>query len=225
MRLLQYQTLKDIIGWDIVNWSKSLAVWDKYINDKTDLNVLTLGDRNGGLALWFALKRHSVFATDRVGISEKCINIHKNYKFDKNIKYEKADMMNLNYDNNSFDIVAFKSVLGGLKTLENQATAISEINRVLKPNGLLLFAENAFASPIHIYFRKRQNKFKWKYLKEDELALIIKPMKIIDIKYYGFFGTFGRTEKQKYYLGHLDNYLSFFIPKSFKYINIYVCKK
>ena len=49
---------KDIIEWDVVNWSKALTFWEKYSKPITGgSKVLEIGSRNGGLSLYAALKR------------------------------------------------------------------------------------------------------------------------------------------------------------------------
>ena len=54
----------DIIGWDVNNWSKSLDIWQPFL-DEMEKSVLVVGDRQGRLSLWFALNGHKVFCSDK----------------------------------------------------------------------------------------------------------------------------------------------------------------
>ena len=44
--------LKDIIEWDIKNWSKALYFWKRYLPKQKEVQALAIGERNGGLSLW-----------------------------------------------------------------------------------------------------------------------------------------------------------------------------
>jgi hypothetical protein len=50
----------DIIQWDIENWSKCLDFWDDNIDLKSPKKVLALGERQGGMSLYFGLNGHQV---------------------------------------------------------------------------------------------------------------------------------------------------------------------
>lgn len=59
-------TMKDIIEWDIPNWSRAIKKWNKSsgIASVKGKRVLELGGRSGGLSLYFALKGAEVVCTD-----------------------------------------------------------------------------------------------------------------------------------------------------------------
>ncbi|MCB9276499.1 MAG: methyltransferase domain-containing protein [Lewinellaceae bacterium] len=61
------------------------------------------------------------------------------------ISYDIADASSLPYPDETFDFVTFKSILGVVgarQRYDKIEQAIQEIHRVLRPGGLLLFAEN-----------------------------------------------------------------------------------
>lgn len=124
--------LRDIIEWDVKNWSVILEFWNKSINtlDKNNkIKALELGSRNGGLSLWLALNNIETICTD-LNVSIKAKELHTKYKVNNLISYDKVDITDIKFENDTFDIVIFKSVLGALKTKENQIKAINEIYRV-----------------------------------------------------------------------------------------------
>lgn len=47
--------IEEIIEWDVNNWSKTLIFWAKQFppNLNSDSKILLLGERNGGLTLWW----------------------------------------------------------------------------------------------------------------------------------------------------------------------------
>jgi len=62
-------------------------------------------------------------------------------KFPTNLQYELGDIVNINYPRKYFDVVIADRVLVNLPTVELQTRAISEVSRVLRPNGLWIVAE------------------------------------------------------------------------------------
>jgi SAM-dependent methyltransferase len=220
-------TISDIFEWDVLNWSKALDFW-KIKNDiQNDKEVLTIGERNGGLSLLFALMGSKVTATDLNGLTEKAYTLHKNYKLQDSIKYQTADFLNLPFENNSFDIICFKSVLGALRTRENQKIAIEEAYRVLRSGGILYFAENMLASRIHQFFRKKFTNWAsyWLYIDYKDVESFFIKFDSVELNYYGLIAAFGRTEKQRMLLGKVDNVLMKFIPDKFRYILFGKCLK
>ena len=214
----------DIIGWDVNNWSKSLDIWRPFL-DEVEKSVLVVGNREGRLSLWFALYGHKVFCSDKHGTVDSAKKLHKFYSVDDKIKYINADIMQLNFNNNQFDIIAFKSVLGALKNEININKAILEMYRVLRPGGKLFVAENAEGSAIHSHFRERFNKYSWKYLNINELGKIFKPFNIIVSMQYGFFSAFGFNESIRNCFSYIDKLFNKIIPNRFKYIHFLVLQK
>ncbi|MBK8926616.1 MAG: hypothetical protein IPM74_12100 [Crocinitomicaceae bacterium] len=53
---LDKEHINDIIRWDVKNWKNALPFWEAHFSIKPGMHVLVLGDREGGLSLYFALK-------------------------------------------------------------------------------------------------------------------------------------------------------------------------
>lgn len=224
---LTWAQKKDIIEWDIVNWSKALNYCDQFINDLNGKKVLVIGDKNGGLSLYFALRNATVYATDLNGVSINAKELHTSYNVLNRVIYGCADFLHLEYPSNEFDIVAFKSVLGALRTKENQITAIAESHRVLKSEGLLVFSENLDASWLHQILRKKFVKWAkyWRYLNVNEVEELFGSFPERHFAQFGFFGTLGRSELQRTLLGLLDTVTNPVISKKYLYILAGVLKK
>jgi len=201
------QQLKtDIIEWDTANWGKALDFWQPHLPQSEAATALTLGERHGGLSLWLAQAQLQVTATDLEGVTEKGKALHQRYKVTEQINYKNANMLELPFQDASFDVVCFKSVLGALSEKEKQATAIAEMYRVLKPGGVLLFAENLSGNALHKGLRKRFVKWStyWRYLEWPEDKALFDAFSEKQFTTSGTLGLLGRSEKQRQILGKLD---------------------
>lgn len=219
--------IADAFEWDSVNWSKCLHHWEPYMLPETHKNVLTVGEKNGGLSLLFALNGHQVTATDLIGVTENGKAMHKKYGVDDKISYGSADLTNLPFPDNSFDIVACKSVIVMLRSTENQKAAIKNIVRVLKPGGYFLFAENLRATAFHMYLR---NKFQpWAhytlYMDYHEKEKMFAQFSQKDFSAQGFLGTLIPNNTARILLGKIDTFLNPLLPDSVKYILFGACRK
>jgi hypothetical protein len=132
---------------------------------------------------------------------------------------------------NYFDIIVFKSILGGIGRSGQidliQKTA-DEIFKALKPGGQLLFAENLKASVIHQFFRKRLTRWGgyWNYLDLNQIEMLFRKFNPLEYDTAGFLGTFGRTERQKIFLGKIDSLLvERLVSKKMRYIVFGVATK
>lgn len=220
--------INDIIEWDIKNWSKALDFWDKKIDIKDkNLHCLELGGRRGGLSLWLGINKNQVICSDLDNPENIASVLHKKYQLD-NIKYEAINATNIKYEN-TFDIVIFKSILGGISRNDNKLKKqiISQIYKSLKPNGKLLFAENLEASFFHKLARNLFIKWskEWNYLKYEETKELFSDFKKVEFITVGFFATFGRSEKQRAFLAKIDDFIDSFIPENKKYILIAYLEK
>jgi len=228
---MQFDLIRDIIEWDVVNWSKALEFWIKYLKvlgiNLKDKKVLDIGSRNGGLSLWAAINGAKVVCSDLDEPTDKAKFLHRKYGVERNIEYKKLDVLNICYPKNSFDFVEFKSVLGALRTKENQQKAIDEIFRVLKTSGVLIFAENLRGSYLHIILRKLFVKWNdyWRYITINEMREYGSKFKYYRYSTAGFLGCFGRSEKQRYFLGKIDSIFDKIIYDKFKYIIYGVAQK
>jgi SAM-dependent methyltransferase len=221
---------QDIFEWDILNWSKALDFWTKEIDIKDkNFKCLELGGRRGGLSLWLAMNNNSVICSDLESPEEIATKLHTKYNCTDKIEYQSICATDIPYEN-EFDIVVFKSIMGGISGngqdhLKKQM--IDQIYKSLKPNGKLLFAENLESSFIHKGFRKTFIKWgeRWNYLKHDEIKHVFSSFDNVKFKTVGFFGTFGRSESQRNFLSKLDNVVTKVVPKSKRYILFGVTEK
>ena len=157
--------VKDIIQWDVSNWSKLIPIWTKKLKERKG-KVLAFGEREGGLSLFLALKGFEVTFTDYNDFPEDLpLEVHKKHNVTSSISYEKQDITSTTYSDNSYDVVVFKSVIGALGNIQDQVKALNEIYRILKPGGVLLFAENTRSSKVHQFARKKFTDWghRWHY--------------------------------------------------------------
>lgn len=99
------------------------------IQDKVVLEIAT---GPGLLAKHIAYAAKSIIATDN---SEGMIKEARKGVYAKNLSFGVADAINLPYADGSFDVVI---IANALHVMENPEQALSEINRVLRSNGILI---------------------------------------------------------------------------------------
>jgi SAM-dependent methyltransferase len=224
------ELMKDIVKWDVMNWSNAISFWDEKIKSLPhERNCLELGGHEGGLSLWLAMKGNVVVCSDIELPEEKARALHNKYNCSEFISYEKIDATNLPKDR-KFDIVIFKSIMGGVSANGEdhlKQKMIDEIYESLADDGVLLFAENLEASGLHKWFRKKFINWgnRWNYLKYNEIEKLLSKFKDVEFETVGFFGTFGRSEWQRKILSRIDVLVSFMIPKNKKYIVYGIAKK
>lgn len=222
--------MKDIFEWDRTNWSKSLPFWLNYLPENGESKIcLELGANNGGLSLWLANLGFDVVCSDLENPIGKANSIHSNYDLKGKISYEAIDALAIPYQN-YFDIVIFKSILGGVsRDGKNhlKAKMLNQILNCLKPGGILLFAENLKSTSFHEFLRKNFVRWgnEWNYLKIEELSSLFENYSECYFKYAGFLGALGRNECQRNILGTVDNFIEGVIPDNSKYIIFGACKK
>nr|WP_121272989.1 class I SAM-dependent methyltransferase [Pedobacter schmidteae] len=222
------ETIKEIIQWDVVNWAKALEYWEKSTPIKNKkYTCLELGAANGGLSLWLSLNKNRVLCTDINEPKAAARKMHKKYKCSSRIQYAPMDATNIPFENH-FDIVAFKSILGGISQNchdEYKLKTLDEIYKALKPGGKLFFAENLEASLIHKMLRKKFGTPHWNYIRMNEIRTIFQSYKKITFTTVGFFGCMGRNEMQRNFLGRIDNIVEKILPRKLHYILIGVAEK
>jgi SAM-dependent methyltransferase len=215
--------LKDIIQWDVRSWSKALRYWEAHVDWKKVSTGLELGGREGGLSLWMALKGVEVICSDLENVKQSAQKLHLQYNVSDRIRYQDIDATQIPYENH-FDVIVFKSILGGIGRDDNfaiQKKVIEEIYKALKPGGKLLFAENLIASPIHRRLRKRFTNWgeSWRYLSIEEMNVLLSRFSSYEMKMTGISATFGRTEAQRNFLSRIDEIvLNRISPDKWKYI-------
>jgi SAM-dependent methyltransferase len=219
---------KDIIEWDIYNWSRAFNFWNENVNvNNQGFQCLELGARGGGLSLWLADQENKVICSDIINLVETAAILHRKHGGTKTISYEIIDATNIPYENH-FDIVILKSVLGGIGNNDKVAIAINQIYKALKPGGHFIFAENLKASGFHMIMRRLFSGCGtiWNYLDYNFLIETLKIFNDVKLKKLGMFGVFGRNEFQKEMLGKMDKY--FFekiFPEKWFYIMAGVARK
>jgi SAM-dependent methyltransferase len=232
-------TLKShIIEWDIPNWSRALEFWQPYLDtfeDKKNVKVLAVGERNGGLTLWLALQGFKVLCTDYEGITPAAREMHKKYKVDQLITYEPFNIFEGKYADGSFDLVICKSVIGGLKkiysdrntrTLEGQTDAVREIHRMLKKGGYFLGAENMRGSFVHRFIRKKLGKDKgWRPFTVEEINHMLAAFSEYQLKFYGFLGVFRNNSLLNSLSNALNTVVNPLLPLSTRYICFFAARK
>lgn len=219
--------ISDAFEWDAVNWSYCLEHWKPYMAADKPLRVLTVGEKNAGISLLFALAGNEVTATDLEGVTDRGKELHKRHNVSHLVTYNTADLTSLPFPDGCFDIVACKSVLVMLRSVENQKKALQNIHRVLKPGGYLLFAENLKSTPFHNFLR---NKFQpWAhytlymdYAEKDNFFSIFSERKFST---RGFLGNLIPNQQVRILLGKIDTLINPVIPDPLKYILFGACKK
>ncbi len=227
-----------IIEWDVRNWSRCLSFWIPALArlDRETARVLALGERNGGVSLWFALQGFHVICSDFGGPTAKAQSLHREFGVSSLVNYADIDVFAIPFQDASFDIVACKSVIGGLKkehkdaatrTLANQALAVSEIHRVLKPGGRFVGAENLSGSWMHRLTRRaaRGGRVGWRHFKRRELLDLFAEFEAVDMECFGFLGTRNKHFGLDKLTGFADAMLSPMLPKDWLYIAFVRAKK
>lgn len=226
--------LRDVIEWDTVTWGRAVSYWQAEQLNCTNVHgggayVLDIGSRGGGLSLMFALMGCQVHCTDLKNPKETAGPLHQRYGVESRITYWALDALKLN-EEETYDIICFKSVLGGVGHHDNyeaQQKMMYNIYRALKPGGYLFFAENVVASPLHRFLRKHFISWSryWRYVTLEEVDELCCPFSEVWHKNFGFLGAMGRNERQRVFLGSVDRLLDRFIPASAKYCVSVVAKK
>ncbi len=199
------------VQWDVRNWSRALDFWQATAGPAalSGAEVLEIGSRDGGLSLWFADQGAAkVVCSDLTGPSDAARLLHSSAGVSSLMDYASIDATDIGVER-AFDVVAFKSVLGGVGGAggrEAQARAVQSMYTALRPGGLLLFAENLCASPLHKYLRRRFVRWgdRWRYVTADEMRYFFGPFSQVHDRSFGFAGAFGRSEKQRTALAGLD---------------------
>jgi len=221
----------DFVEWDVRNWSVALDFWLAHSKQcLSGCTALEVGSRNGGLSLWLALQGARVICSDVRGPTEKAMLQHRANGVSHLVEYQAIDATSIPYTE-QFDIILFKSVLGGIGSQggkEMQSKAIREMYRALKKGGELFFAENLVASPIHKFSRQKWVKWgeRWRYVSIEEVGEFLSPFSQVHLRTTGFAGALGVSETQRNWLGLFDQIiLDRLVPSRWKYIVAGVARK
>jgi len=227
---MEKELLRDIIQWDIKSWSRALSYWESNVEWDKIQNGLELGGHSGGLSLWLTLKGKKIVCSDLKDIKKSSEKLHERYKICSDVQYQDIDATNIPYEN-YFDIIIFKSILGGIGRngyLELQQKVLDEIYKALKPGGKLLFAENLIASSLHQRMRKKYLNWGnyWRYVSITEMKSFLKAYSSFDMHTTGVLGSFGRTENQRKVLSTIDQIvLNKVCPDKWNYIAYGIAQK
>lgn len=213
-------TLRDIVQWEVRSWSRALPLWERHLPVHRPARALGIGEREGGLSLWLAFKGFQVVCTDLRPFPEACAALHQHHGVQDRITYQAADATALPYPDAHFDVVFFKSVIGALGTKERQALAIREMHRVLRPGGVLLFAENLRGSPLHRWLRRHFVAWEnyWRYPDQQRDADLFAPFASVHLNSTGLLANLGRSEWQRDLLARADALLARAAPLGWRTI-------
>ena len=145
-----YDGLNRVISFGTdVKWRRRVL---KMIIEKDPDTILDIATGTGDLAITFAEKSN---ATKIIGLdlSEGMLAIAKkkigNAHFAEKIEFIKGDSESMSFPDNSFDAI---TVSFGIRNFENLNEGLSEIFRVLKPNGIFIILETSV--PTNFLFKQ-----------------------------------------------------------------------
>ncbi len=219
--MINSKDLKTYFEWDTILWSRAMKIWEKHLKLKEDCLALEIGSRRGGLSLMLAKENNmNVVCSDLTPPDETASLLHVKHQTKHQIQYKGIDCTQIPYPEHTFDVVVFKSVIGALGSFEKQKIALSEIFRILKPGGVLLFAENLEASAFHMFLRKKFNRWStyWRYPKLSDMQLFLKEYKSFEIDTTGFFATMVRPGILNTLISYLDILFEKVVPAKQRYI-------
>lgn len=218
--------MEDIVGWDVRTWSKAVEFWDLSLGSSAGvLQCLEIGAGPGGPSLWLAARGHTVICSNWEAAEAQAAPLHKRVGA-SNITYQDIDAMHIPYENH-FDLIVFKSVLGGVgplgvATRQTQQLAMNEILKALKPGGRLLFAENLRGTVLHraaraiSYLLRRAH---WRFVTLAEMRHFLSGFSSYELYTTGVLALFGLKEGQRRALARADNlFLNRIVPRSWRYV-------
>lgn len=133
-----YDRTNTILSFGIHHWWRKKLI--KLSGVQPGMSVLDCATGTGDLAVAFhkAVGIHGSvigtdFCTEMMDFAPQKVGAHA-----KNITFELADVMNLPYPDNSFDIC---SIAFGIRNVDNPRQALREMARVVRPGGLVLVLE------------------------------------------------------------------------------------
>lgn len=228
--------VQDIIEWDVRNWAQLLHYWQPVLEQlPRDSRVLAIGERNGGLSLWLALMGFHVTCTDITDVAASARPLHEKYGVQNLIEYRQLDIVNDEWQEEQFDIIIGKSVIGGVKPTRGRSSsrnfealeqAMHNIHRLLKPGGYFFSAENLQGGLLNRYMRKRLKGGKgWYYLSLPELNRLFNVFSLVQTKTFGILPTFFSSKSVNMFMYFINRSLQPVLPDSSKYIAFTIARK
>ena len=208
--------LRDSFGWDTATWSRSLALWGQHTSIELPAKALEVGatGNNGGLSLYLASRGFDVVWSGLEKPEPRARQLHVHYGVQDRISYEAIDVREVPYEND-FDLIVFKSLLGGFgmasgDAWDAQQAALGQLRKALKPGGELWWVENAAGSRLHALLRRRfgWGKQGWHYLSANDVPRMFSTFDRVEYATFGICSAFGRTEGQRRLLAVMDRYLA-----------------
>lgn len=235
---VSWPLLVDVIGWDVRSWGRCLEYWSPAVESikPAAARVLTIGERNGGISLWFALQGYRVICSDIGGPPANARRLHDRYGVGHLITYEDVNVFDVPHAAGSFDIVACKSVIGGLKlirqdattrSLENQSRAVAEIHRVIRPGGVFLGAENLTGTPFHRLIRSwtKHGRVGWRHLTQSEILHLFAAFESVEQRAFGLLGSRITAGGLDRVTSLIDGCLCPVLPQRWQYISFIRARK
>lgn len=225
--MIDQRVLNDAIGWDIPTWRRAFLHWERVLESHPPANGLELGAKLGGASLFLAHRFGTeMICSDLGGPADGAAALHAQHGVSDLISYADANAISLPYDDSSFDVVVFKSILGsiaGVVGAEAMQTTMKEIRRVLRPGGTLLFAENLSATVGHQFLRRRIRTWGrgWHYLSLNELTVLLDrtfPSAVVKTTGFICVGVPERFGRLRASAGTVDGVLDRVLPMRARYL-------
>ncbi len=143
------------------------------------------------------------------------------------IEYRDINAREIPYEN-QFDLVVFKSVLGGVGDAAEQEVAMAGILRALKPGGRLLFAENIRGTVAHRAARaamNRRRRANWRFNDLARMRELLSGFSSFEVRTNGVAAVFGPTEGARRVLAGADRALIRITPERWRYMAYGVATK
>lgn len=198
-----------------------MIIWHKHLESNRGNYALEIGGRRGSISLMLAKEYDmKVICSDINNPVSTAQLLHDKYSLKHKIEYKAVDCTEIEYQDNTFDVVLFKSVIGALGSVEKQMLTFKEINRVLKPGGVLLFAENLKSSALHMYLRRKFVIWSayWYYPELKDIYIYTKEYNHTEINTTGFFANLISNHFFRVIFSYLDFLFEKVLPKKLRYI-------
>jgi SAM-dependent methyltransferase len=207
-----------IFQWEVRTWSRAYALWHQALLAAPGQGgrALALGERDGGLSLMLAEHGFDTVCSDLRGPTPQAMELHRAQGVSHRVSYAHIDTLAIPEPDHSFEVVAFKSMIGALGSREAQRQAILEMHRVLRPGVVLLFAENLTVTGLHRSLRQRFVAWHryWRYLELPEDRALFDVFDALELHTTGLLANLGRSEGQRDLLARFDALVMPLVPAS-----------